>query len=57
MESPAPQVRSRPQRRLFSSEELIAREIMGLVPDRMTPMEALAAIARWKNELAKEKSG
>ena len=47
---------ARPQRRLFSSEELIAREIMSLVPDRMTPLEALSAITRWKNELAKEKT-
>jgi DNA mismatch repair protein MutS len=44
----------RQQRPLFSPEELIMREIQGLVPDRMTPLEALAAIARWKNELERD---
>jgi DNA mismatch repair protein MutS len=45
------------QKQLFSSEELVAREITGLTLDRMTPLEALAAIARWQKELAPEGSG
>ena len=46
---------ARPQRRLFSAEELIAREIMSLVPDRMTPLEALSAIADGKMSLQRKK--
>jgi DNA mismatch repair protein MutS len=51
---PAPQVPHRPPQRLFSAEELIAREIMSLSTDRMTPLEALSTLARWKKELAGE---
>ncbi len=40
------------QPQLFTPEDLVVREIMGLQPDRMTPLEALAAIARWKKELS-----
>jgi DNA mismatch repair protein MutS len=45
------------QPQLFSPGELVAREIAGLYPDRMTPLEALNAIARWKKELSSEGSG
>jgi DNA mismatch repair protein MutS len=44
------------QQQLFTSEELVVREITGLEVDRMTPLEALAAIARWQKELTPEGS-
>jgi len=37
---------------LFSSEELVIQEILALHPDKTTPLDALAAIARWKKELS-----
>jgi DNA mismatch repair protein MutS len=40
------------QPQLFPAEELIAQEMKGLLPDRMTPLEALALLARWKKELS-----
>jgi DNA mismatch repair protein MutS len=42
------------QPQLFSSKELVLREIAGARVERMTPLEALTAIARWKQELAGE---
>jgi DNA mismatch repair protein MutS len=55
--SPAPAVPAVRQGRLFSPEELIVQEILGMAPERTTPLEALSAIARWKSELEKEKQG
>jgi DNA mismatch repair protein MutS len=40
-----------PQRELFSPRDLVIQEILGLEPDRLTPLDALTAIARWKKEL------
>ena len=37
---------------LFSDEEIIISEILSSTPDNMTPMEALALIAKWKKELS-----
>ncbi len=45
-------VKPSPQPQLFPAEELIVREIKGVQPDRLTPLEALTLIARWKKELA-----
>ncbi len=39
-------------RELFSPQELVCRQIAGLQPDRITPMEALALLAKLKRELA-----
>ncbi len=36
---------------LFPPEELVLRELSGLQPDLMTPLDALSTIARWKKEL------
>jgi DNA mismatch repair protein MutS len=36
---------------LFSAEELVLKELQGLSPDVMTPLEALTVLARWKKEL------
>ena len=36
---------------LFPVEELVIRELSGLHPDQMTPLEALGLIARWRKEL------
>jgi DNA mismatch repair protein MutS len=41
-----------PQAQLFSAEEIVARQITGLQIDLMTPMEALALLARLQRELA-----
>ncbi|MBN1698687.1 MAG: DNA mismatch repair protein MutS [Spirochaetales bacterium] len=43
------------QSMLFSSSELVIREIEGFDIDTVTPLEALTAISRWKKELAEEK--
>jgi DNA mismatch repair protein MutS len=45
------------QGRLFSARDLIAREIGALQTDRLTPLDALNAIARWKKELADDGEG
>lgn len=45
------------QQELFSPEELIAREISGLEPDHITPLEALGLIARWKASLTGKTEG
>ncbi|HET6487034.1 MAG TPA: DNA mismatch repair protein MutS [Spirochaetia bacterium] len=46
---------ARSQAGLFPVEELIAREILGTSLDRMTPLEALNRIARWREELSHER--
>ena len=40
------------QPQLFPAEELIVREMKGLQTDRLTPLEALTLLARWKKELS-----
>jgi DNA mismatch repair protein MutS len=45
------------QQTLFSADELIVQEILGLPLDRMTPIEALTTIARWKKALAADQEG
>jgi DNA mismatch repair protein MutS len=45
------------QRQLFSPEGLVVEEILALQLDRMTPLEALTAIARWKKELSRKGAG
>ena len=39
------------QAMLFTPEDLILQEISGSQPERMTPLEALASITRWKKDL------
>ena len=39
------------QRQLFSPEELIIRDLLGLALDSMTPLEAMNRIAAWKRQL------
>jgi DNA mismatch repair protein MutS len=41
----------RPQEQLFSPQELVMRQIAGLQPDRMTPLEALELLVRLQREL------
>jgi DNA mismatch repair protein MutS len=54
---PVPAPAEAPQQELFSSEELITQEIRGLEPDRMTPLEALTLLQRWKASLAARGDG
>jgi DNA mismatch repair protein MutS len=39
------------QAQLFSPQEMVARQIAGIQPDMMTPMEALTLLVRLKREL------
>jgi DNA mismatch repair protein MutS len=48
---PCPPSPSNSQQQLFSTSDLVMREIGSLALDRMTPLDALNAIARWKREL------
>jgi DNA mismatch repair protein MutS len=41
------------QKELFSPDDLVIQEILDLEPDRLTPLDALTAIARWKKELGR----
>ena len=41
---------------LFSKEELVLDEILGLSPDSITPMQALQFISRWNTELSGKKN-
>jgi DNA mismatch repair protein MutS len=41
------------QKELFSPIDLVIQEILDLEPDRLTPLDALTAIARWKKELGR----
>jgi len=50
--APATPVDVPDQSGLFDSSELIASEIRGINPDRLTPMDALTMIHRWKKELS-----
>ena len=43
------------QEQLFSPQELVARQVAALQPDRMTPLEALQLLVRLKRELTDEK--
>jgi DNA mismatch repair protein MutS len=43
------------QEQLFGAGDLIVQELRGIQPERLTPMEALLRIARWKEELSSEK--
>ncbi len=36
---------------LFAPEELVLRELAGLHPEAMTPLEALSVLTRWRKEL------
>jgi DNA mismatch repair protein MutS len=56
----APPVSSIPatdQKELFSPDDLVIQEIRDLEPDRLTPLDALSAIARWKKELGRNGRG
>lgn len=46
----------RAQEQLFSPQELVAQQIAGLQPDRMTPLEALEMLVRLKRELTDRKA-
>jgi DNA mismatch repair protein MutS len=46
----------RAQKQLFSPQELVAEQIAGLQPDRMTPLEALELLVRLKRELTDGKA-
>ncbi len=43
--------RTREQNELFDPAEIVANELSGLELDRITPIEALNILARWKNRL------
>jgi len=49
---PAPAPPAARQALLFTTEDLVLQEIAALQPDSMTPLEALAAIGRWKKDLS-----
>ena len=42
---------------LFSPQQLVAEQIAGLQPERMTPLEALALLSRLKRQLTGEEEG
>ncbi len=48
---PASRKGDREQSELFPPGDLILRELSGLDPDRMTPMDALSLLARWRKDL------
>ena len=56
MVAAAPQVSAEPpssQKELFSPRDMVIQEILDLEPDRLTPLDALTAITRWKKELGR----
>jgi len=55
--SPAPAAPAPAQKELFSPDDLVIQEIRDLEPDRLTPLDALTAIARWKKELGRNGRG
>jgi DNA mismatch repair protein MutS len=52
----APPPAASTQEQLFTPADLVVRQIAGLQPDRMTPLEALALLAKLKRELTGEKA-
>jgi len=52
-----PPVHRAVQQTLFSAAELVSREIQGCDPDKLTPLEALTRLARWKRELDSREPG
>ena len=55
--TPAPTLApASPQAQLFTAEEIVARQIESVQTDLMTPLEALALLARLKQELADGKA-
>jgi DNA mismatch repair protein MutS len=42
---------------LFAPEDLVLRELAGLHPEAMTPLEALSVLTRWRKELGGRREG
>jgi DNA mismatch repair protein MutS len=45
------------QQELFSAEQIVIHYLLGMSPENTTPLEALRRIARWRDELQREKAG
>jgi DNA mismatch repair protein MutS len=45
------------QQELFSAEQIVIHDLLGMSPENTTPLEALRRIARWRDELQREKAG
>ena len=53
--APEPRAQAAPrQQQLFTAEELIIRDLLGLALDSMTPLEAMNRIAAWKRQLGRD---